>query len=346
MVIGICAGGTLGHINPALSLINKLKENDKNIKIIFITTTKEKEYGIVNNNDNIDEVYYIKASGLTKNIFKLPFVCIKDILAIKSINKIIIKHNISLMIGMGGYISGLGICIANLKNIKTVIHEQNSVMGSANKFNISKTNYVFLTYEDILLKNKYPDKIKVVTNPRFIETREKINKIKFHNINHILVTSGTNGSKFINDTVCNMINNCNLNKYTITFVTGKKYYDEVVKKIGNKKNIYIKPFSNNLIDEIINADLIISRAGSSTLFEILGAKKRSIIIPSPNVTNNHQYYNAKYFSDLNLIKMLEEENINYKILYDAIINYYKEPYNTLQVSKYNVFEQYIVKLIK
>lgn len=352
MVIAISAGGTLGHINPAISLIKKLKTSLSNLRIIFITTTKDEKlhksfFDLLSNNSEINKIYFVEALGLSKKIHKLPNIILKDLKALVQIKKIIKEEKIDLLIGMGGYISGLSVYMANKQNIKTIIHEQNSIMGLANKINLKKTDLILLTYRDLKIENKYLDKVKIVINPRFIEARSLLEKKHFNNHNHILITSGTNGSKVMNEVVCEMINNCNLDKYTITYITGQKYYDEVISKINKKKNIYIKPFSNNLLDEIFNADLIISRAGSSTLFEILGLKKKSIIIPSPNVTNNHQYYNAKYFSDKKMINMINESNLNYSLLYDEIKKTYLN--NNLIYLEYEdnlKFSDEIVKLIK
>ena len=106
----------------------------------------------------------------------------------------------------------------------------------------------------------------------------------------------------------NLINSGYLKEFDIYIVTGKKYYEEVKKLITNNQ-VKIYPFSNNLISEIASSDIVISRAGSSTLFEILGTKTLSIIIPSINVTANHQYHNAAYFKKLGLIEMIEEKDL-------------------------------------
>lgn len=317
MNILFCAGGTLGHINPSLSFIESLKKHQSSIRIIYITTHKEKDYQCLKDNPLINKIYYIESYGLNKNIFKIPKLIYKDLLAYNSIKKILKMEKIDKVIGMGGFISGIVICVANTLGIDTYIHEQNSIMGLSNKLVLNKVNKIYLTYKDDKLKTKHPTKVKVITNPRFIEARNKLtdNYIK----NHILVTSGTNGSKFMNELVCKMINKYHLNNYTMTIITGYKYYDEVKRKINNI-NIYIKAFSNNLIDEIIRSDIIISRAGSSTLFEILGAKKKSIIIPSPNVTQNHQYHNAISFYKDGYIDMIEEKDLDIDTLYNHILS--------------------------
>lgn len=315
MVILFSAGGTLGHINPALSFIKVIKEKYKKVKIIFIATLKEKNLEILKT-PLIDEIYFIESCGMSKNILKVFYKDYKALLKIKNILK---KENVNIAIGMGGYISGLTIYVANKLNIKTMIHEQNSIMGLANKINIKKTNKILLTYPTTSLK-KYNNKIRIITNPRYTDSS---NIKKINNKNHILITSGTNGSKVINNIMCDLLNIYDFSKYTITFITGKKYYDEVNKNIIKKPNIFIKEFTTDLLKEINLSSLVISRAGSSTLFEILGMKKLAIVIPSPNVTNNHQYYNAKEFSKLNLIKMIEEKELTLDNLYKAILDIFK-----------------------
>ena len=310
MNILFSAGGTLGHINPALSFIKALKNYYNDVKITFIATHKEINLEILKTN-LIDDIYYIESYGMSKRILKVLY---KDYIATKKIKKILIEKKIDLAIGMGGYISGLTIHIANNLNIKTMIHEQNSVMGLANKLNLKKTDKILLSYEDKSLE-KYKNKITIISNPRY--TDATLIK-KANNKKHILITSGTNGSKFINDIVCDLLNIYDFSKYTITFITGKKYYEEVLNNIIKKPNILILPFTNDLLKEINLSSLVISRAGSSTLYEILGLKKPSIIIPSPNVTNNHQYYNALYFYKQDLINMIEEKNLTIELLYNTI----------------------------
>lgn len=317
MNICFCAGGTLGHITPSITLINELKKKLNNIKIIFIATSKDIKYDIIKNNENVDKVYYLDASGIPKNIIKYPKAIYRNLKVIKEIKRIYLNENINVVVGMGGYISGLGIYIANKMKIKTLIHEQNSVMGFGNKINIKKTDVILTSFENTIGINKTNNNVKVFGNPRYIEAL-KVNKNNFITKKDIIVTSGTLGSKYINDVICDMINNSMFEGFTLTLITGKKYYEEVLKKVDIKTNIRIKAFSTNLLEELSKAGIIISRAGSSTLFEIIGLKTPSIIIPSPNVTKNHQYYNAKNFEDLKLIKMIEEKDLNKDNLFKTI----------------------------
>lgn len=320
MNICFCAGGTLGHINPAITLINEIKNDNR---IIFVTTKKDEKYDIIKNNKNIDNIYYLEAYGIPKSIFQFPNAIYKNIKVIKEIKKIFKNEKVDLVIGMGGYISGLGIYIANKEKIKTIIHEQNSVLGFANKLNIKKTDIILTSFENTIGINKNKNNVKVIGNPRYIEAL-KISKNSFNTRNNIIVTSGTLGSKYINDLICEMVNDSMFDNYTLTLITGRRYYNEVLNKIKKMPNIKIKPFSNNLLEDLSKAGIVISRAGSSTLFEILALKIPSIVIPSPNVTKNHQYYNAKNFNDLKLIKMIEESNLNKENLMDTIKTIEKE----------------------
>ena len=343
MKIAIVGGGTLGHIVPGLILGSNLA---KKHEIIYITTKKDKRFNIFNKHKYLKKVYYIDSSGLSKNILTNIKIFFKDLKAMYQINKIVNSEQIDLLIGMGGYISGLTIFVANNLNIKTMIHEQNSVMGLANKLNLKKTNKLLLSYEDNTLK-KYQDKITIIPNPRYTDA---LTLNKLNNKKHILITSGTNGSKFINTIMCDLLNIYDFPKYTITFITGKKYYDDVVKNIIKKPNIQILPFTNDLLKEMNLSSLVISRAGSSSLYEILGLKKLSIIIPSPNVTNNHQYYNAmeivtnglgEIISDDDVIKKIHKVNNHYND-YVTNIKRYKKKYNLNKII--NIIEEELISI--
>lgn len=298
MKIVCFTGGTLGHIMPCVTLIKEIKKRYKDVYIIVCATLKDSSYEVLKTKE-IDKVYYIECSKINKN-FKAQ---VKNLLAYKKIKDILKKETIDIAYGFGGYISGIGILAAKSLKIKTYLHEQNSVMGKANKILSSIVDKVFLSYPVKNMKKHYD----VVGNPVYlnaVEVKKDIYKIK----NKILFTSGTLGAKVINNLAVNLINCGYLIDYDIYIVTGKRYYDEV-KKLVNNSNIHIYPFSNNLIGEIASSDIVISRAGSSTLFEILGTNTLSIIIPSINVTNNHQYHNAVYFNDLGCTIMIEEKDL-------------------------------------
>ncbi len=317
MVIAFSAGGTLGHIMPALSFIEKLKSIDLNIKIIFFATIKDQQYEILNNNKNIDQIYYLEAYGKPtkwQGYFKVIFQDLKILFLIKKILK---KAKVDVLVGMGGYISGLCIYAGNHLNIKTIIHEQNSVIGLANKINLKKTDLILTTFKHTLGLEKHTSKTILVGHPRFMDAK-KMSKNIFVNKQSILVTSGTLGSYQINQVIKEFIHSPLSKKYTITIITGKKYYEELKNTLPVDYHYIIKAFSNNILEELSKAGIVISRAGATTLFEILGSRTPAIVIPSPNVVNQHQYYNAKSLSELGLVQLLEEKDLNYITLNEAL----------------------------
>lgn len=334
MNIAFCAGGTLGHINPALSFINRIK--DSNTKIIFITTNKDKKYKSISENKKIDMVYYLNVVGIPKNLLLMPKAISLNIKGLKIIKDILVKEKIDIVVGLGGYISGLSIYMANKLKLKTIIHEQNSVLGFANKINLKATNIILTSFDNtLLLKNNYYQKVRVIGNPRYIEAKN-YGKSLYKCKNHLLITSGTLGSEQINNIMIEFINSPYLKDYTVTWITGHKYYDKVIEKTLKSSNVEIIPFSMNLLEEMSKAGIVISRAGSSTLFEILAFEIPAIVIPSPNVTHNHQYYNAKNMCDKGLVKMIEEKNFNFNLLIQTL-NELKNEYN-LYISNLKNFQ--------
>lgn len=334
MRIAIVAGGTLGHINPGLILEEELS---KKHQVIFISSLKDKKFEVLNKKDNI---YFVDCIGFNKKIFKNLKTLLKTIKAMNYIYKLIKKEKFDLVIGMGGYISGIAIFVANILKIKTIIHEQNKVMGKSNKLVLRGTNKILLSF-DIKLRQKYLVKSKVVSNMAMFVKSEK-QKLQ----RHILITSGSNGAKEINDIAIELINKGILSNYYVTLVTGQKYYQEVSKKIKRITNINIIPFTINLKDYIKTSNIIISRAGSSTIFESIGLDTVPILIPSSNVSNNHQYFNALEIKELGLGEMINKNcdaikeiekylkkiSTNYKYYLNNILRY-KEQYSLDKVIK-------------
>lgn len=351
MVIAFSGGGTLGHITPALSFIKEIKSRSKNTKIIFIATFKDKQYDILKNNLDITKIYYLKAYGKPTKITDYCKTIYYDLKVLTSIKNILKKEKVDLVVGMGGYISGISIYIANKLKLKTIIHEQNSVIGFANKINLKKTDLILTTFKKTVGLEKYPFKTKWIGNPRYMDAL-KVKKSAFLDKKNILVTSGSLGSYQINHVMKEFMNSPFAKNYTITLISGKKYYDEIVSTIPVRFNFLIKPFTNNLLEEISKAGIVIARAGSATLFEILGTHTPSIIIPSPNVTHHHQYYNAKSLCDEGLIQMIDEKDFDYLSLNEAIeemikhYDFYLEKLKNYQIGDVNNnFYQEIIKVM-
>ena len=321
MKLIVFAGGTLGHICPAVEIIKQIKNKYSNVYIIFVATEKDKNYQIIKNCIS-DEIKFLECYSIKSSIKKN----IKNIKAYQELKKLMKSKQITSAIGFGGYISGIGIKVAQSLKLKTFIHEQNSIMGLSNKLVLKKVDNIYLSFP--ITKYK---KTTVVGNPVYFKA-ENLKKNIYKERNKMLFISGTLGSKEINQLAVNLIRGKHLTNYDVTIITGKKYYQDVFKLLKNT-NTKIYEFSNNLIEQISSSEVVISRAGSSSLFEIIGTNTLSIIIPSPNVTNNHQYHNALYFKNVGCIEMIEENDLsinNFLSKLNILINNKEEYYKSMR----------------
>lgn len=305
MKVLFAGGGTLGHIFPSFSIIEKLK--NKGNKVYFISGTKENEIRILEGNSNIDEVFNIDLQGFKRKITLYNFVSIKKYFkGIRKIKKIIKKISPDLVIGLGGYISAPVLKVALKLKIKTMIHEQNSVYGLVNKIYKRKVDKVLLSFPI-----ETGDRISVVGNPRTSEFYEKYYCKKTVNKRKVLVIGGSLGASKINDYIIDNVDVFKKMNIEVKLITGNKYYSEYKEKISklNRYPLSIIPFSDNIYNEILDSKLVVSRSGATTISEIMGLDKVAIFIPSPNVTGDHQYKNALYFYEKKCAFLVEEKNI-------------------------------------
>lgn len=350
MKVLFVGGGTLGHIFPTFSIIDLIK--DRGGEVYFICGKRKEEIEILNKNDKIDKVYFLDMIGLKRKISLSNILAIKKyLLAKKESKKILQEIKPDIVIGMGGYVSGAVLSVAIKMKIKTIIHEQNSVYGLVNKVFKNKVDKVLLSFEIEKGKN-----IVTVGNPRVSEFYNKYYKLNSTKIkeNKILVLGGTLGSEKINDYFINNYEKFKEKNIIVTLITGKKYYEKNEEKIKNIKYPFdVIPFSNHIFDHMINSKIIISRSGATTISEIFGLKKMAILIPSPNVVNNHQYKNAKYFYDKKCVELLEENNIDNlfsKIVYylerdEARNDYIKNIAKTINFDSNKLFYEEILKMV-
>lgn len=321
MRVVISAGGTGGHIYPALAIINKIKQMDPDSEFLYIGTTNRMESTIIPER-NINYVG-IEMKGLNrKNIFKNISVISSFIKGIKKCKKVIKDFNPDIVLGIGGYITAPVIYAAHSLKIKTFIHEQNSIPGLSNKF---LTRYVDKIGVSLPSSIDYFDKKKVVYtgNPRSEEAYNATPTLKStyklsSNKKLVLIVMGSLGSMVINQKMKEVLPKFKDKSYEVLFITGKNYYEEYSKIENIPNNVKIVPYVEDMLGLMKRTDLIISRAGATIIAEITALGIPSILIPSPHVTHNHQYMNAKVLSDRKAATIIEESRLSSNNLIEKI----------------------------
>lgn len=334
MKVIIAAAGTAGHINPGIAIANKIKQEQKDSKIIFLGTTRGLENDLVHRAGF--ELKTIEAYGLSKNIsIKTIKNNFKTLRGFKQARKIIQDFKPDIVIGTGGYICGAAITQAHKLKIPTILHESNAFPGKAVKWLAKSTDTVLVSFKDAIPRIKNAKKIVFtgtpVKNKKIEYSKEQKQKI----INNeglslnkpvILVFGGSQGARKINEAILEIIKN-QLNKnYQIIWATGPKQYDiikeeleKLKKNINCIENMKILPYIYNM-EEVMNvSDLIVARSGAMTITEIANLGKASILIPLPNVSHNHQLYNAQVLEKLNAAKIILDNELNGDNLNETIM---------------------------
>lgn len=334
MRVVISAGGTGGHIYPAISIINKIKEEEPNSEFLYIGTSNRMEKDLI---PSLGIKYQeIEVSGLKRKITMENFKVLYQFLKARNKCKQIIKEfDPNVVIGCGGYVTGPVIWAGKKVGKKTFIHEQNSVVGLSNKYLTKYADKVGVSFKSTL--DSFPkDKALLTGNP----CSEKAINIKpaqkkEFNLSEekqlVLIVMGSLGSKTINEKIFSFLNEFKNKEYEVMFITGKDYYD-TIKNIKVPENVKIVPFINDLPRLMKKTDLMVTRAGASTISEITALNIPAIFIPSPYVTNNHQYINAMDLVKENAALILEEKNLTKDNLINLIDKTLKdkEKYSTIK----------------
>ncbi len=322
MRVVISAGGTGGHIYPAIAIINKIKEEEPNSEILYIGTEDRMEKDLI---PELGIRYEgISISGLKRKItLENIKVLYQFLVARNKCKKIIKEFDPDVVIGAGGYVTGPVIWAGKKLGKKTFIHEQNSVVGLSNKYLTKYADKIGVSFPSTL--DCFPkEKVVLTGNPcseKAIKMK-KADKEKYgltKNKKLVLIVMGSLGSKTVNDKIVSFLNDFKNKDYEVMFVTGNSYYEKV-KKLRVPENVKIVPFIYEMPALMKVTDLMISRAGASTMSEILVLNVPTIFIPSPYVTNNHQYKNAMDLVEQKAALILEEKNLTKENLINLIDN--------------------------
>lgn len=306
----VVAGGTGGHIYPAIAIINKIKEKEENSEFLYIGTDDRMEKDII---PKLGIPFVgLSMTGLNrKNLFKNIEVFKKYKKCISDAKNEISKFKPDIVIGVGGYITLPVLTAANSLGYKTVIHEQNSIPGLSNKLLARHADCVFVSLPNSLklFKNK---NVIYTGNPRSEEIVD-VKKCSKKSLGLdstkklVVIVMGSLGSLTMTEKLKQLIPAFATKKYQVIVVTGKGYIDDY-KDVECPSNVQIVPFLDNLINVLKDTDLIVSRAGASTIAEITAIGLPAILVPSPYVTHNHQYMNAKELEDLGACRIVLEND--------------------------------------
>lgn len=320
MKVIVCAGGSGGHIYPALAIINKIKEKEPESDILYIGTTDRMEKDLI---PSLGIKYEgIPMKGINrKNIIKNinVFICYQK--AIKKASQIIKKFQPDIVIGVGGYITAPVIIASKRLKCKILIHEQNLIPGVSNKLVAKYADKICVSLPG---SKKYFQEEKVVYtgNPRSEEIIHAKKMLKSEiglkeDKKLVIFVMGSLGSMTMMEKIKEIIPSFNKKDYQVLIVTGNNYYDEY-KKIEVPSNVKLVPFLNNFINLLKSSELIVSRAGASTIAEITAIGIPSILVPSPYVANDHQTPNAKELEEKGASILIREDQFNKDSVIEAI----------------------------
>ncbi len=318
----IAAGGTGGHIYPGIAIADSIKAHEPGSTVIFCGTEGGMENRLVPEAGY--ELIHIEAKGFS---MRSPVKFVKAVRAFfngrKKCAGILKSRKISMVIGTGGYVCGPVLSAANACRIKTLIHEQNSFPGKANRLFAHKADRVCISYPSSSVYFPRNAMIRVTGNPVrsvFIGmTKEKARGIlRIDPKEKILfATGGSLGSRTINYAVAGMAEKYFTLGYRIILSSGAKDHDDLMRKKKLPDGIFeIRRYIPEQHLYMAAADLVLCRAGAITCSEIAVLGKASIMVPYPYAAGDHQTMNARIFSDAGASILIPDSELDAQVLYD------------------------------
>lgn len=342
MRVLIAAGGTAGHINPALAIAGALKKADPSAEIHFAGRKEGMEYCLVTQAGY--PFHHIEITGFQRKIslnnIKRNLITLWNLALSGPKAKAMMKEiQPDLVIGCGGYVSGPVVRCAAKMGIHTALHEQNAFPGVTNKLLAPDVDIVFAAVPAAVEKLGAPEKTQVVGNPVRPEVfaqkanREAIREqLGAGDRAVILSFGGSLGARRINEVVAEL---CAWEQHEdepvlhlhATGQYGVELFQNLQKEKGFApgEKLVVKEYINNMPELLAAADLVISRAGALTLAELEAVGRAAVLIPSPNVAENHQYYNALELQKAGAAVVIEEKDLTGEKLVSTVAELLAEP---------------------
>ena len=334
-VIFTC-GGTGGHINPAIAVANILKERQPDVKILFIGAQGHMEEKLVPAAGF--ELVTLPGSGLSRKLnlagIKKNVNAIKCVLsAVGKCKKIIREFGADVVVGTGGYASFPALLAGSQLKVPTVVHEANAVPGLTTKMAAAVADRVLVCFEESVKYYKNPDQVEVVGMPvrkefLFCDRAAARKELGIDDGKSVVVSAfGSQGAKVMNETMADMMpleqsDGFPFHHIHATGSFGREWMPQRVKDNGvdfeKEPMLDIREYIYNMPTVMAAADVVIGRAGSATCNEIAAAGTPCILIPSPNVTNNHQEKNARVLEEAGGAVVVLEKDCTPEKMYELV----------------------------
>lgn len=329
MRILFCGGGTGGHVNPAISIANTIKQKHPDTEIAFVGTRHGIESSLIPKAGY--PISYVKVRGFKRKIALSNIdAAIKAVTSVWAAKRIIKEFKPDVVVGTGGYVSWPTVKAAAKMGIPCVIHEQNAFPGVTTKLLSKLATKVCISFEE---SRKYfdesvRDKLVLTGNPinvtyyDYNDVRKELDLADGEP--YILSSGGSMGADKVNEYCFEMMERLSIpNNIRHTHAVGRvgwEKYSAIAKEKGfdKKKNLEILEYIYDMPKRQTAADIVISRAGAITLAELAFRGKAAVFIPSPNVAEDHQYKNAKVLADAGAAIVFRESEVNGKILADTV----------------------------
>jgi UDP-N-acetylglucosamine--N-acetylmuramyl-(pentapeptide) pyrophosphoryl-undecaprenol N-acetylglucosamine transferase len=308
----IAAGGTGGHVYPAIAIADAIKHENAESEILFVGTKDHMEWKAVPKAG-----YKIKSvwiSGFHRRLtLKNMLFPLKLVTSIVQSFGIVSSFKPQVMVSCGGYAAGPVGWVAGKRGVKVVIQEQNSFPGVTNRMLAKFASRIFTAFKEAA-KYLPSDKIVESGNPtrgtlNKVERKVGLNSFNFDDSKPVLmVLGGSGGARSINEAVKENLDK--LSDLQVIWQCGSRYIDALMKEVDleNNKNIRLTAFIDNMPEAYAAADLIVSRAGASSCSEFMMTGKPSVLIPSPNVAGDHQTQNAQSMVDAGASELLKDSD--------------------------------------
>jgi UDP-N-acetylglucosamine--N-acetylmuramyl-(pentapeptide) pyrophosphoryl-undecaprenol N-acetylglucosamine transferase len=322
----ISGGGTGGHIFPAISIANALRKLDREMQILFVGAEGRMEMEKVPA-AGYDIVGLPVAGFNRKLLYRNIPVLFKLFRSLRLARRILKDFNPDVVVGVGGYASGPVLKQAGRMGIPTLIQEQNSYAGVTNKLLAKKASVICVAYEG--MEKYFPAEKIILTGNPVRQSFDNIPALKkeameffglIEKMPVILVLGGSLGAGSINSALSEKIGLVSSSGTQWIWQTGKNYFEDVnaLVAISSAPSIKVHPFINRMDLAFAAADVIISRAGAGTISELCLVGKPVILVPSPNVAEDHQTRNAMALAEKNAAILLPDKDVNEKLVQSAL----------------------------